>query len=385
MLSPSAARGTLPIKILLEGQQYPIEVSRRGTAADALAALAEQVPLPCGAELRCPQGEGVGLRPAAPLAAAGVAPGTVLAARRCEPLLTGGADGAVRVWNAQTGALVYAFEGHTGPVRAVRRLRDRAFSASDDGTVRQWAAGAWWGGAGRCLRVFAGHEAGVKDVLSDRDGARLFSASEDTTIRVWCAASGEQLRVLRGHDGAVSSLCLSNDERHVYSGSYDTTIRMWSVATGEQVLSFEGHTEMVNTICLTPDGKTLFSGSYDELIILWDARTGERVRELRSHTRVVHCLRPSLCGEYVFSASNDRTVRVWRVSGELLHSLEPHGDGVLSMGASPCGAYVFSGLNNGAVVMWRIMGAPTRPGGRGRRPEVVRTIAAGAAVHSVCT
>ena len=35
------------------------------------------------------------------------------------------------------------------------------------------------------------------------DGARIVSGSEDKTVRVWDAASGEELLVLRGHEEAV--------------------------------------------------------------------------------------------------------------------------------------------------------------------------------------
>lgn len=57
-----------------------------------------------------------------------------------EHVLSGGADGTVRIWLAETGRQVEAFEGHTGPVHAVAFSPDSpvVYSGSADGTIRRW-------------------------------------------------------------------------------------------------------------------------------------------------------------------------------------------------------------------------------------------------------
>jgi serine/threonine protein kinase len=55
-------------------------------------------------------------------------------------VLSGGADGTVRLWRAEDGEELTRFKGHDGPVRAVAVSPDgrTAFSGGADGTIRRW-------------------------------------------------------------------------------------------------------------------------------------------------------------------------------------------------------------------------------------------------------
>jgi serine/threonine protein kinase len=59
-------------------------------------------------------------------------------------LLSGGADGTVRLWRAADGDELRCFEGHAGKVHAVAFTPDgrAAFSGSADGTIRRWTVPA---------------------------------------------------------------------------------------------------------------------------------------------------------------------------------------------------------------------------------------------------
>ena len=51
-----------------------------------------------------------------------------------------------------------------------------------------------------------GHLGCVTHVVFSPDGQRLATSSEDGTVRVWDAASGQQTLVLRGHSDIVRSV-----------------------------------------------------------------------------------------------------------------------------------------------------------------------------------
>jgi WD40 repeat protein len=53
--------------------------------------------------------------------------------------------------------------------------------------------------------------------------------SNDPTIHLWDAASGEPLGVLRGQGGTVTALAISPDGSALYSGAEDGSIFMWSL------------------------------------------------------------------------------------------------------------------------------------------------------------
>ena len=55
----------------------------------------------------------------------------------------------------------------------------------------------------------------------------------------------------------------SPDGKRIVSGSEDTTVRVWDAQTGQEVVSLKGHTDSVDRVCFSPDGKRIASGSWD--------------------------------------------------------------------------------------------------------------------------
>jgi WD40 repeat protein len=60
---------------------------------------------------------------------------------------------------------------------------------------------------------------------------RVYSASEESTIRVWSGDDGAHLQTLEGHSDGVMSLAWGPDGK-LYSASRDCTFRVWSNGGG---------------------------------------------------------------------------------------------------------------------------------------------------------
>jgi WD40 repeat protein len=101
------------------------------------------------------------------------------------------------------------------------------------------------------------------------DGLTLASWSDDKTIKLWDAETGELKATLEGHTANVSSVAFSPDGLTLASGSSDRTVKLWDVASGELEATLEGHKRSVNSVAFSPDGLTLASGSDDCTIKLW--------------------------------------------------------------------------------------------------------------------
>jgi WD40 repeat protein len=81
--------------------------------------------------------------------------------------------------------------------------------------------------------------------------------------------------VLTGHTHWVTSVAFSPDGSRIVSGSDDKTIRLWDATTGEQIGDpLVGHTDWVRSVAFSPDGSRIVSGSDDKTIRLWNATTG---------------------------------------------------------------------------------------------------------------
>jgi WD40 repeat protein len=220
--------------------------------------------------------------------------------------LSGSDDGTMRLWNAVTGALVRTFEGHSGPVWAVAFSPDgrQAISGSADGTMMLWDAAA-----GSLLRTFEVTSL-VTSVAFSPDG-RLLLSGDQKTIKLWDAATGDLVRTLDGSSSLGRSIAFSSDGSRVLSGSYDKTMKLWDAASGALVRTFEGHDGTVSSVAFSPDGSRVLSGSDDKTMMLWDAATGSLLRTFKGHSASVTSVVFSPDGRRIMSGSSDATIRIW--------------------------------------------------------------------------
>jgi WD40 repeat protein len=156
-----------------------------------------------------------------------------------------------------------------------------------------------------------GHTRGVRS-LHVR-GNRIASGSDDRTIKLWAADSGEWLSTLKGHQHSV--LCVQMDGERIVSGSFDQSLCVWDVRTQQSVCEWRGHNFPVNCVQLSAgDGggveRLVVSGGGDNTIKLWSERDpGGCVHTLTGHTAGVLCLRRD--GHTLVSGSQDKTLRLW--------------------------------------------------------------------------
>jgi hypothetical protein len=88
-------------------------------------------------------------------------------------------------------------------------------------------------------------------------------------------------------------VAFSTDGRRILSGSDDNTLRLWDAATGQPIgPPLKGHANAVNAVAFSPDGRRLLSGSTDNTLRLWDGTGATEVRlacqRLRRHQLLWH-------------------------------------------------------------------------------------------------
>ena len=71
---------------------------------------------------------------------------------------------------------------------------------------------------------------------------------------------------LNGHLHLVCSIQYSPDGRYIVSASDDKTLRLWDAHTGDVVVVLSGHGDMVESAAFTLDGRSIVSGSSDTTI-----------------------------------------------------------------------------------------------------------------------
>ena len=265
--------------------------------------------------------------------------------------VSGSADGAVIMWETETGKEVQRFNSHRGEVGGVAISSDgtRVTSGGRDGIAMYYFLDQ-----GRKTHSFSGFKsiecmsispdgrspligtaAGVVQVWSPEPGnlsgrwsrARgvaihsvafspdgrlvLFSAS-DGFVRLWDPLTNQESR-LTARLPDIRSVAFSPDSRQLITGGADRVIRLWDVRNGKEVRAFKGHTGRVNSAAFTSDGNSLLSASDDKTVRLWEAKTGRELHRYPWHTDKVTSVAVSGDGRLAISGSDDRTVRVWNL------------------------------------------------------------------------
>jgi WD40 repeat protein len=264
-------------------------------------------------------------------------------------VLTASADETARVWEAATGDEVTVFRGHTGRVRSANFSRDGRLvvTAGHDRTARTWEART-----GRELMAFSGHRREVNSAAFSPDGRRLVTTSSDRTARVWDTATGEQLFVFDRHSDPVLDAAFSPDGRSVVTASGDGSARVWEAESGEEITVFSGHTAAVERAAFTSDGMLVISASEDRTARVWGAETGDEVAVLRGHTDLVESAGLGKSGRVAVTASRDGTARVWKLTGQPTVVLDGDLDELESAEFSSDGRSVVTASVDGTAHIW---------------------------------
>lgn len=137
---------------------------------------------------------------------------------------------------------------------------------------------------GTVTRTLMGHVAWVSAVTVSNDSRQVISASEDNSIRIWDAASGNVMRSFAGQGlgslNRINALQVSPDNNYI-AGISGSRILIWSYSTGQLVANWPSGAKLdLQSLSYSPDSRLVATGSLDGKVYVWNAPSGTPFKEI---------------------------------------------------------------------------------------------------------
>jgi WD40 repeat protein len=224
-------------------------------------------------------------------------------------IVSGGADGKVRLWDVETEKVVARWTGHTDatipPCWSVDG--ERVVSGSSFGTIRVWDVES---GDTVLGPIKTGHMT-MHAVIYSPDTTKIATGGYEPALKIWDAKTGNLLSTIK-LDEPVYSLAWTSDQKKLITGT-NFLIRIFHTATWQQIAILEGHTYHVNSLSLFQNDRLLASGSVDYTARLWNLDTNLPVGAPIQHQAVVNSAAISADGKRLVTGCRDKNAHVWDI------------------------------------------------------------------------
>ena len=239
---------------------------------------------------------------------------------------------------------------HSGYVRtvAISSNGSKVFSGSDDKTVKAWNA------SNGSLLWSSPFDGRVNWIDVSLDGTRVVAASSDKTVRMLDAETGAQLWIMTDVDVVIAALFCSFDTR-VMIADEDNLVKCLNAANGNVVWIGVHDTNFnsgINFLSISSNGNFAVSGS-TQYIKVWNITTQLQVSiaSIGSNVSTVY-FNPDY--SRVVSADWSGNVRIWNAATGASVTTMVHSGIVNAARYSPDGSKIVSIGNNRIVKLWDV-------------------------------
>ena len=270
-------------------------------------------------------------------------------------LVAASGDGALRVWDIETGESQHLADATGREIKTISAQRRGNLIAVASVAPR---VALWDRESGQIVHEIDVPRGRIAVVAFSSSGRKLTVATELGGSFLYESDDWTRPRLeIAGRKAAVKSMAFSADDRLVVIGYEDGEVHFIDAANGTP----RDHSIRVSAIpralAFCESGNVLAIGTDAGEIYLYDS-VAQRTRSIiKAHTGRINALATLPGGTTLVSGGLGRELRLWdTTSGELLTTLFGHRKQVFSIAVSPDGQTIVSGGLEGDIRIWR-----TRP------------------------
>jgi len=322
-------------------------------------------------------------------------------------IVTPSADKTAKVWELQTGKLLFSLEGHTDQVLSAKFTKNsKDIITAGDNRIIIWDALT---GKKKFQLVhgeippinldkLAGQTISSSSIAAmaiSKDDKYLASGATDSSVIIWDLKTDKKIQVLK-HAGKLKSIVITSDNQHLisltenYFVSYwdfkngkfvkqlikdaknvaflnvspdekkmltltdtDASAYMWDLETGKMLHHFSTDSRLMS-VSWSPGGKKIIGAAKDQSFV-WDAETGKPGYQLAGHKGWVYKAIFSPSEKTIATSGRDLSIKIWNAATKkLLYSLEGHQGMINSLSFSPDGKQLISTSDDHSVKFWDV-------------------------------
>jgi WD40 repeat protein len=265
-----------------------------------------------------------------------------------QTLATSGADGTIRLWNAQ-GQSVSKFKGNQTAIRSINFSPDgQQLISNAGGKIRLWNL------QGKLLKEFIGSQKLLRSVKFSPDGKQLASSGDDGTIHLW-NLQGKPLAKWKADPKRVWDLAFSPDGQQLASAEASGNVGLWNLQ-GKSLHKFTEHISPILSVAFSLDGKQLVSGCNSGMIRSWGIPNYQMTNMFHANHAELNSVAYSPDGQRIVSGDNEGNIKMWKSNSQQQSPVwKAHQNSIIRKVAfSPDGEMFATAADDGITKLWQL-------------------------------